>query len=514
MVGRVYRSNRNILLEQSALPPYVALGLNDCGMAGPHEERTMSVENQKERTVDVAVIGAGTAGLAAYRASVAASPRPTEASVVLIEGGLQGTTCARVGCMPSKLLIAAAEAAYDARHAEGFGVRATVEVDGRAVMDRVRKERDRFVEVVIAGVDRLPAENKLLGRARFVAPGVLDVDGTTVHARSIVVATGSSPYVPPMFSAVQRRLIVNDDVFAWDELPASVAVFGAGVIGLELGQALHRLGVRVRVFGKGTRLGVLTDPVVYASALAAIGGEMPLELDADVRGVRLDGDEVVVEWDRADGAKQVESFAYALVAAGRRPNLAGLDIERGGVEVDEQGLVPLDRSTMRAGSSNVFLAGDVNPDVPVLHEAADEGRIAGDNAAHFPEVRWGVRRSLLVIVFTDPELAVAGESYASVARRGDSVVIGEVSFEDQGRSRVMRKNRGAARVYAERATGRFLGAEMAGPRAEHIGHLLAWSHQEQLTIDQMLAMPFYHPVVEEGIRTALRDASTRLGLSR
>jgi dihydrolipoamide dehydrogenase len=94
------------------------------------------------------------------------------------------------------------------------------------------------------------------------------------------------------------------------------------------------------------------------------------------------------------------------------------------------------------------------------------------------------------------------------------MVIGEVSFEDQGRSRVMRKNRGALRVYAERSTGRLLGAEMAGPRAEHMAHLLAWTHQGGLTIEQMLAMPFYHPVIEEGLRTALRDAAAKRAGSR
>ena len=90
------------------------------------------------------------------------------------------------------------------------------------------------------------------------------------------------------------------------------------------------------------------------------------------------------------------------------------------------------------------------------------------------------------------------------------LVIGEVNFEDQGRSRVMLQNRGACRVYADPVTGQFLGAEIAGPRAEHIGHLLAWAHQQELTIDRMLEMPFYHPVVEEGLRTALRQASAEL----
>jgi dihydrolipoamide dehydrogenase len=464
-------------------------------------------EAEQTRTVDVAVIGAGTAGLAAYRAAAAIVP---PSRVVVVEGGAHGTTCARVGCMPSKLLIAAAEAAHDARHAAPFGLDTTVRIDGRAVMDRLRRERDRFVDFVVKGIDRIPARDKIIGYARFLGPGELAVGDLRIHARAVVVATGSSPVIPPVLAQLGDRVVVNDDVFDWDALPEAVAVFGAGVIGLELGQALHRLGVRVRIFGRGGRVGPLTDPVVRNAALAAFATELPLEPDADVRSVRREGDRVLVEWRDPEGQTCVESFDYVLAAAGRRPNLAGLDLERSGVKLDERGPAGLDRATTRVGESNVFFAGDVNPDRPLLHEASDEGKIAGEGAARFPDVQPAARRSPLVIVFTDPQIAMVGEAFVEAAAREDGVVIGEVSFEDQGRSRVMLKNRGAARLYADRATGRFVGAEMAGPRAENIGHLLAWAHQQGLTIDQMLAMPFYHPVVEEGIRTALRDASTKL----
>jgi dihydrolipoamide dehydrogenase len=469
----------------------------------------MSEQMIRERSVDVAVIGAGTAGLAAYRAAVAVGR-----GAVLIEGGAHGTTCARVGCMPSKLLIAAAEVAYEIRHAGPFGLRATIEVDRRAVMDRVRQERDRFVGLVVAGVERIPSTDRITGYARFLAPGVLDVAGSIVRANAVVVATGSSPVIPTMFAELGDRAIVNDDVFAWEQLPDSVAVFGAGVIGLELGQALHRLGVRVRIFGKGGRLGPLTDPAVRMTFVNSLSAELPLDLDARVRSVRRVGDRVLVDWEDREDRVAVESFDFALVAAGRRPNLSALDVERAGVRLDARGLLATDRTTARVGASNLFLAGDVNPSSPLLHEAADEGRIAGEGAAVYPAHRPGLRRSPLNIVFTDPQLAVAGESFAQLQARGASIVIGEVSFEDQGRSRVMLKNRGMARLYADRETGRFLGAEMAGPRAENIGHLLAWAHQSELTIQQMLAMPFYHPVVEEGIRTALRDAAVRLAAGR
>lgn len=455
------------------------------------------------RSVAVAVIGGGTAGLAAYRAAKAILPR-----TILIEGGAFGTTCARVGCMPSKLLIAAAEAAHDAREARPFGVRADVSIDGRAVMDRVRRERDRFVGFVLEGVDAIPADDKVIGRARFIGPGLLEVGGERIQARAVVVATGSSPVVPPMFEGVLERVIVNDDVFAWETLPRSVAVFGAGVIGLELGQALARLGVRVRIFGKGGALGGLTDPKVQAAALASFAKEVPIDVDARVRSVRLGGDGIVVV-SESEARYVSESFEYALVAAGRRPRIQGLGLEAARIMLDARGAPVVDRATLQVGGSAVFVAGDANDDVPLLHEAADEGRIAGENAARFPIVKSGLRRSPLAIAFTDPNLAVVGASHASLAGR-DDVIAGSVSFADQGRSRVMLKNRGALRVYAERGSRRFLGAELAAPRGEHLAHLLAWAHQQELTIPEMLAMPFYHPVVEEGLRTALRDVAAKL----
>lgn len=471
-------------------------------MTSPSESQSTS---RGSRSVDVAVIGAGTAGLAAYRAAHAVT-----ANVVIIEAGVYGTTCARVGCMPSKLLIAAADAAHHARHAGPFGVKADVSIDGRAVMDRVRRERDRFVGFVVEGVEAIPGDHKVIGRARFLAPGKLDVSGQIIEAKSVVVATGSAPVIPPMFERVRSRVVLNDDVFSWESLPKSVAVFGAGVIGLELGQALARLGVRVRLFGRGGTVGPLTDPDVRKAALAALSQDFPIDTEARVNELRpsAGNDGVEIEFREGDDVR-TETFEFVLVAAGRKPRLSGLDLEKSGASLDARGYPAIDRYTLQAGSTSLFVAGDANEDVPLLHEAADEGRIAGENAARFPDVAPGIRRSLLAITFTEPNLAVVGATYASLASRSD-VAIGRVSFVDQGRSRVMLQNQGAMRVYGERGTRRFLGAEIAGPRGEHLAHLLAWAHQQRLTIPEMLCMPFYHPVVEEGLRTALRDLSANL----
>ena len=442
---------------------------------------------------DVAIIGAGTAGMAAYRAARVHTDR-----VLLIEADRYGTTCARVGCMPSKLLIAAGDAAQTVREAYRFGVQTEApRIDGRAVMARVRSERDRFVGFVQDTVHSWPEATRLMGRARFLNASTLDVDGQRVTARAVIIATGSRPRIPAGWrERLGDKLLVNDDVFDWTDLPQSLAVVGAGVIGLELAQALHHLGVRVRLFSRSDRVGPLTDPELQPLAQRLFAGALPLTLNAAALDPVLDGHQVLLGGERFDAL---------LCAAGREPNLDGLGLETMNLPRDAAGHPRLDRHTGQWGDKPLFIAGDATNDHPLLHEAADAGRIAGDNAARWPDVHRRPRRAPLAVVFSDPQIAIAGAGHAELMASGVAFDTGRVSFADQGRSRVMLVNRGGLHVYAERGSGRLLGAEMIGPAAEHIGHLLAWSVQRGDTVQQMLNSPFYHPVVEEGLRTALRQ---------
>lgn len=309
--------------------------------------------------------------MSAYTAALAHTFR-----VLVIEGGPYGTTCARVGCMPSKLLIAAAEAAHAADQAYAFGIRAeAVHVDGAAVMKRVRDERDRFVGFTVDAVEGWPPEPRLRGYAKFLDDHTLQVDEhTQVVAERIVIATGSRTNVPAQWrQAAGERLIVNDDVFEWSTLPDSVAVLGAGVIALELSQAL-------------------TSQIV--------GDEIPVQMQA--KGLRLsrDGDDVLVHVGH-----DTQRFERVLVASGRSPNLEGLDLLRTTLPIDTDGIPVYDQETGRVGQSHVFMAGDVTNELTVLHEAADSGRIAGDNAGRYPEERRRKRLTPLSIVFSDPQIS-------------------------------------------------------------------------------------------------------------
>lgn len=467
----------------------------------------------KKIQADVVVIGGGTAGMGAYRNALLHTK-----NAYLIESDVFGTTCARVGCMPSKLLIAAAEARHQALHTEAFGVHldtSSICVNGKEVMNRVKSERDRFVSFVVDDVMGWDADKRIMGEAKFVDEHTIQVgEHTQIVADRIVIATGSRPVVFPQWQVLGDKLVVNDDVFNWDTLPESVAVFGPGVIGLELGQALSRLGVRVEIFGLGGLIGGISDPVVREEAIAVLGEELTLHLDAKTE-VTLNADgKVQVNWTQ-DGTSGIFVADYMLAATGRRPNVDNLGLENINIQLDARGVPIADPLTMQTSIPHIFIAGDASNQLPLLHEASDQGKIAGTNAGTYPEIHAGLRRSLIGVVFTNPQIIAVGARFAALrAQYGDrfehDVVIGQVSFKNQGRSRVMLVNKGHMRVYADRKTGRFLGAEAIGPAAEHLAHLLSWAHQMKMTVPQMLDMPFYHPVIEEGLRTALRDCAAKL----
>ncbi|MBN8874035.1 MAG: dihydrolipoyl dehydrogenase [Rhodospirillales bacterium] len=442
---------------------------------------------------DVAVIGAGTAGMNAYRAATGAGAR-----AVLIEAGDWGTTCVRAGCMPSKLLLAAGHAAREVRHAAVFGVSAPeIRIDGPAVMARVREMRARFLDDIFRELASIPETHKISGRARFVGPTTLRVDERLeVTARAVVVATGARSEIPPALAAAGDRLLTNESVFELDTLPASLAVIGAGPLGLELGLAFARLGVRTALFDTGEQVGGARDPEVAACARTVFGRELDLHLGVEVR---VAGDRL--QWS-GEADRGSARFERILVAAGRPPSLAGLDLASTGLPLDAHGMPPLDPGTLRCGDSAIFMAGDVTHLAPVLHEAARQGELAGGNAARLPPLTRAAAPPALAITFADPDLATLGA-------RGRGHAIGTARFES-GRALIDDRAAGVIRLSARRTDHVVTGAEMIGPGVEHLAHLVAAMVAAHVTVAQALTWPFYHPTVAEVLQNALRDLAREL----
>ena len=447
--------------------------------------------------VEVAIVGAGTAGLAALR-----EVRERTDDFVLINAGPYGTTCARVGCMPSKALIAAANGLHARTKLDRFGIRGADELyaDIPAVLRRVRSLRDHFVGGVLKATEGLGDRN-IAGHARLEGPNRLIVEGRVIRARQIILAPGSTPIVPKPWQALGDRILTSDTLFDQKDLPPRIGVVGLGPLGIEIAQALARLGVEVHGFDGGEKLAGISDPGIAVAARDILATEFAIHLGTEVE-LADTKDGIEMTWD--GGSITVDKV---IAATGRRPNVEDLGLETLGVPLDDKGMPEVDPATMRIGTTPVLLAGDANGDKPLLHEASDEGHIAGLNATSAEPIRLS-RRTPLSIVFCDPVIASVGQKAKDLDP--DSILTGEVSFEDQGRARIMQENRGLLRLYAARRDGRLLGAEMASPAAEHLAHLLAMAIGQELTVQELLRMPFYHPTVEEGLRIALRAIAREL----
>lgn len=448
------------------------------------------------REVDVAIIGAGSAGLFAM-----SQVRRKTDNFVLIDGGELGTTCARVGCMPSKVFIQVAEDFHRRKIFEREGIEGGdgLSVDRAEAMEHVQDLRDVFVDKTLGVTDGL-GDELIEAYARFKSIDTLEVDGEEIKAKKIIIATGSSPVVPAAWESFADKVLTTDDFFELEDLPESAAVIGLGSIGLEIGQALHRLGVSVTGIDQLEQLAKLGDAAVNQQAIDIIGKEIPLwlgqaaELTDTKNGVLVSCGEQSVTVDKV--------FA----SLGRRPNLSNLGLEDLDIELDDNGIPVYDPLTMQVGDLPIFIAGDVNADRALLHEAGHEGRVAGFNAVN--EITRFKRKTPLAITFCDPNIASVGAQLDELDEA--TTAIGEVQFGPVGRALIMAKNRGILRVYANKSDGRLLGASMVCVKGENLAHLLAWSIQQGMTVPGMLKMPFYHPVIEEALQAALYDCLKKL----
>lgn len=438
---------------------------------------------------DVAIIGAGTAGLSAERTA-----RKAGARTLLIDDGFKGTLCANTGCMPSKLLIAAARAHADLDKARVMGIDIPpARVDGRGVMQRLRAERDHFVQATKGSYDALPDGTCIDARARFVAPDRLELDdGRQVTARSVVIATGSVPVIPDPYRNLGSRILTSDSLFELHDLPDSLAVIGAGPLGAELAQAMGRLGVRVALFDAGNRLARIRCDKVHDAFRDIFARDVTLHLGCAPQPSRQEN-AIRLAWDGGH-----EDFDQVLVATGRAPALEGLNLKATGLALDKHGTPVFDRRTMQCGDTAIFVAGDVDADAPVLHEASLDGLVAGGNAASHPAVAAHDRPPLFTITFTDPPVAAIGDPPDTCALNAHA------DYAHQGRARVEARAEGMLRLGADDG-GRLIGADLAVPGGDHMAHLLTWAIMNCTSASDLLEMPFYHPTLEEGLKPALRE---------
>ena len=411
-------------------------------------------------SVDVCVIGAGSGGL-----TVAAGASQMGATVALIERGEMGGDCLNYGCVPSKALLAAARAAEAMRRADRLGVeRHDPRIDFARVMAHVRG--------AIAAVAPHDSQERFEGlgvrviraQARFTGRDTVEAGGETIRAKRFVIATGSSPLVPPIPGLDKVPYLTNETVFENTVRPAHLLVVGGGPIGLEMAQAHRRLGALVTVVEKFTIL-PKDDPELVDVVRARLLGEgVALMEGAEVKRVDATPSGVAVVVAR-DGGEVTLAGSHLLVAVGRRANLADLDLKAAGVVHGGQGIAT--DSRLRTGNRRIFAVGDVTGRFQFTHMAGYHAGIVLRNILfRLPAkvddgaVPW--------VTYTEPELAQVGLSEAEARKRHGKVTVLRWPFHENDRAQAERDTAGLVKAVMDQS-GRILGAAIAGP---HAGELI------------------------------------------
>lgn len=438
---------------------------------------------------DLCIIGAGSGGL-----SLAAGAVQMGASVVLIEKGKMGGDCLNTGCVPSKALIAAAHHAHAARVAHGFGVHASEPtVDFRQVHDHVHG-----VIGAIAPHDSVErfeglGVHVIKDAAKFVDADTVEAGGERIVARRFVVATGSRAAVPPIPGLADVAYLTNETIFEIKERPEHLIVIGGGPIGIEMAQSFRRLGSAVTVIEK---FGILArdEPEAVAVVRASLARDGVAVIEkVGVSEVRRDGESVIVVLDGESSFGRMVSGSHILIAAGRRPNIEGLGLDKAGIEASPRGITVDAR--LRTSNKKVFAIGDVAGGPQFTHIAGYHAGIVIRNVLFGLPAKVDYA-ALPWVTYTDPELAHTGLTEADARKAGHTVQVLTWSFEMNDRAQAERETEGLAKIVLGKR-GRILGATIVGPRAGELIGTWALAISSKLAIGSIASAVLPYPTLSE-----------------
>jgi pyruvate/2-oxoglutarate dehydrogenase complex dihydrolipoamide dehydrogenase (E3) component len=449
----------------------------------------------EQKNAEILILGGGTAATNAARAA----KRAGAGHVVLVHTPELINTCVEEGCMPSKSILAGGHSGEQLEEIESTRDAHIIRL--RHALTEGLASQDLTVEV---------------GFARFTGPQTVAVSGDNGHleytADKIIIATGSVPFVPPItgLDTAHPRILLSDEVVgegaSFPESPQSVLVVGAGPIGLELATFFHDIGASVSVLQRtGRVLPHMDEEFGTERHRASLDpASFPIELHAALTGVTLYEDRVLCQID-VNGVTQEHDYEYVLIATGRQPRVAELDLPAAGVECDERGRIAHD-ATMRTNHSHIFVAGDVTGHHQILHYAAKMGELAGTNAAAESVTQIDYDRYMLAVSFDQYPSATIGLTEAVAMERGVEVVTATRCFDSIGLGILKRQEYGMWKLIAEASTGRVRGAQVLGPaESGELVQLLVPILSNQNTVADILEMTWYHPTYAEILHSLARD---------
>jgi pyruvate/2-oxoglutarate dehydrogenase complex dihydrolipoamide dehydrogenase (E3) component len=446
---------------------------------------------------DAIVIGSGQAGnplsqkLADYGWSVA-----------LVEKAELGGTCVNTGCTPTKTMVASAQVAHYARHAEQWGVRAgEVTVDLPKVVDR----KDQIVHQWRSGVERKVQERKNLrlyrGQAQFVGPRRLRVGEEELESERIFINTGTRPNIPALPGLNQVEYLTNASIMQLREMPEHLLVLGGGYIGLEFGQMFRRFGSQVTIIHQSDHILPREDADVTDELRKALEGEgIRFLLNARTKSVEKQKSQVVLKVE-AGGASVPVSGSHLLVATGRRPNTDDLGLEKAGVEVDRQGFIRVN-SRLETNVPGIWALGDVKGGPAFTHISYNDYQIVYGNLIEGKSLSTD-NRLVPYAVFTDPQLGRVGMTEREARATGRKLKIGKIPAAWVARAIERGETAGLMKIVVDAASDRILGAAILSAEGGELVQILGFVMLAGAPYMLLKGAIYIHPTLAEGFWTLM-----------
>ena len=443
----------------------------------------------KQMQCDTVVIGAGSAGLAAFRKA-----SENGALCILVDQGPLGTSAQRSGELPLSLLMSAGEALYSASHLENFGIEtinsSSFNID--KVLNSLRAVRSRATSEVLSFLYKIPEERRLRGQASFLDAHTIRVEECEVKFKTAIIATGSSPLV----------------TYEQSRLKGILAIFGSSLSGLQIGQALSYLGVDVAVFGQ-RRLWDLSDDNVLTVAHRMLSSRFNLYIDTFITSIEEDGNGYSIYYVDERNFENYLHMESIIAATDRIPNISGLNLQDIGINLHHNGCIKIDEQTMQTSVPNIFAAGEVCHDRQNTSISIAEGQYAGKNAALYPVLEKKPKDVRISIVHTDPCLAIVGLSLKEMRERADKdgkrFIVTDIKLH-LGQYRSQREDGGIISMYTDIESHKILGAEICAKCGDHIAQTLAFAISKETTVEELAQFNFYHLTYENILCEAAQEA--------
>jgi dihydrolipoamide dehydrogenase len=447
---------------------------------------------------DVIVIGAGPGG---YVCAIRAAQLGMKVACVEKRATLGGT-CLNVGCIPSKALLQSSEHFEETKHKlaeHGINV-GSVSLD----LAKMQARKGEVVGANVKGIEFLFKKNKvtwLKGEGRVVAPGKVDVAGTTYDTKHIVIATGSESTPLPGVEVDEKQIVTSTGALELDKVPGHLVVIGGGVIGLELGSVWRRLGAEVTVVEFLDRLVPGMDSEIAKQFERVLGKQgIKFRLKSKVTAAKKDATGVTLTVEPVGGGKAEEIKAdVVLLAIGRRAYTANLGLKEVGVELDERGRVRTD-GHFATNVAGIWAIGDVIAGAMLAHKAEDEGvALAEQLAGQKPHINYD---AIPGVVYTWPEVASIGKTEEELKAAGVAYKVGKFPFTANGRARAMGDTDGFVKILADKQTDRVLGAHILGPDAGTLIAEIGVAMEFGASAEDIARTCHAHPTLNESVKEA------------